>query len=132
VTSASSCQAGAACQPTGRVFPRALRAPAADTGGLFSRVCCGRVKNERSKRETDSLVARHERAELIRRKRDGAPLPQSVGASAPPAHQPIAPTVVFGGPVRGFTFSRVCNLRADTPGPSSHACRQALRTPPRC
>ena len=78
-----------------------------------------RIKDERTKKEIDSICARHERAEIIRRKRD-APMLQSLG-SQPPPWKPIAPTAVFGGPVRGFTFSRVCNLRASTPGLSTRA-----------
>ena len=110
-TSAATCPAG--CSPPAR------SSLACSVHAVLTVDAPASIKDERAKKEIDSISARHERAEFIRRKRD-APVLQSLG-SQPPPWKPIAPTAVFGGPVRGFTFSRVCNLRASTPGLSTRA-----------
>jgi hypothetical protein len=120
-TSAATCPAG--CSPPAR------SSLACSVHAVLTVDAPASIKDERAKKEIDSISARHERAEFIRRKRD-APVLQSLG-SQPPPWKPIAPTAVFGGPVRGFTFSRVCNLRASTPGLSTRAvARPAAHTGP--
>jgi len=55
-------------------------------------------------------MARHERAETVRKKRHD-------GTSSPlPSNRSVGAAIAFGGPVRGLTFNYVCNMRAITPG----------------
>lgn len=70
-----------------------------------------RIKQEKAKKDTDALLAKHERAEMTRRR-------SGFEAAAPEQRPtlPLAPTVAYGGPVRGLSFGHVCNMRSITPG----------------
>jgi len=55
-------------------------------------------------------MARHERAETVRKKRHD-------GTSPPfPSNRSVGAAIAFGEPVCGLTFNYVCNMRAITPG----------------
>ena len=72
-----------------------------------------RIKQIRANRERETLLAKHERAELARKRRaDGAHEGQQSG----PVDLSKQPTVAFGEAVRGLSFNTICNVRSITPG----------------
>ena len=122
--------------PLSLFFLRSLLSSSGPPGGSHNRLAVsaalktsplhsdGRIKQERVSRETNTIMAKHERAEFIRKQRDreGAVSPGLSSAGAENPQKPVAPTKVFGGPVRGLNFSHVCNMRAITPGSTLMHC----------
>lgn len=63
-------------------------------------------------------MAKHERAEFIRKQRgrEGAASPGLSSAGGENPQKAVAPATIYGGPMRGLNFSHVCNMRTITPG----------------